>query len=108
MSDVVSITHKHELEALQVSEMFLQRENVGKRLAWMIDIAERVDDRDTGPKRQVIDRLLFERARDNAIGPARQIPRDVFQRLALSNHARLSHAITPELLDREFKRQPRA
>ena len=74
----------------------------------MIQIRERVHDRQARPVREFVDSLLREGAGDDYIGPAAQIARDIFQRFAVADHADLRDDIAAELLHGEFEGHARA
>ena len=81
--DVVAVADEGERTALERSEMLLQREHVGQRLAGMLLVRQRVDDvqlrRGLGEAREP---LLRERADDGAVHPALEIAGDVLDGLA--------------------------
>ena len=108
MRYIIAVSHIRQLQAIQPAELFFQRENVRERLAWMIEIAQGIDDRNARPVREIVNRLLGERARDNRIRPAVEIPCNVFQRLPFADNAGLRDRVSAELLRREFESHPRA
>ena len=53
----------------------------------MKTIAQRVDHRHARPVRQIVDGVLRKDARDDGVGPAVQVARDILQRLAVADGA---------------------
>ena len=82
MRHIVSVADVRQTAILHISEALQQREIVSQRLARMLQIAERVNHRDTGVLRHAFDGLLRERAQHNHIHPALQVVRHVAQRFA--------------------------
>jgi hypothetical protein len=103
MGDVVAIANVGEFQTTQSSEFFFEREDVRQRLAGMIEIGKRVDDRKTGPASEFIDSLLGEGAGNEDVCSSAQVAGDVLQRLALADHADLRNDIAAKLLHGEFE-----
>ena len=82
MAHVVAVAHVGELQPAQVAEAFLQREEIGERLAGMKFVRERVDHGNVGVGGEIVERFLREDARHDALHPALEIFRDVANRLA--------------------------
>ena len=55
MRHVVAIANISEMNLLEIAEMLLQGEEVGERLAGMLEFAEGVDDRNVGVGRHLFD-----------------------------------------------------
>ena len=104
MRDVVAIPHESELEASEIAEVFLQREDVRQRLTGMETVAERVDHGQLGPVRQLINGLLREGARHDAVGPAIEVACDVLQRFTVADGSGSQNGVAAELLDCQFER----
>src|SRR5882672_1432816 len=111
MAHVVAVADVSEFYATRGAEFFLQREEVSKRLAGMVEIGQRVDDWNGRVRRQGIESLLRKYTRDNSVHPARKAPRDIGNRFALAQprvcvieeDGRTTHAHHADL-----KRDPRA
>src|ERR1019366_7210495 len=84
MANVVAIADVGELHSARGAKLFLEREEIGERLAGMIEIRERIDDRNAGMCRQGLECFLRKHARHNPLHPARKTPRDIGNRFALA------------------------
>ncbi len=82
MSNVVAVADVGHRDLLQVSEIFLQREVIGQRLARMLVVAQGVDDRDRRVFRHARHRLVRKGAQNDSIHPAFQVVSHIAQRLA--------------------------
>ena len=96
---------KETLRPRRLPNCLLQREDVGKRLAGMIEVAQRVDDRNIRPLGQLVDGALEEDPGHDALGPAVEIARHIFDRLAVADQPGDRDGIAAELLDGEFEGQ---
>src|SRR5262245_13112704 len=72
----------------------------------MIGVAQGVDYGYGGPRREVVDGLLGKHAGHDAMHPAVEIARDIFEGLAHADRAIDEYRGAAELLDRQFERQP--
>src|SRR5579885_2358698 len=84
MADVVAVSDISKFEPLQVSEAFLERHEIGQRLAWMLEVAQCIDDRNAGVLGHFRDGLMCIRAQNNDRDPTLEIARHIGQRLALA------------------------
>src|SRR5882762_11739764 len=84
MAHVVAIADVSESYAGSGAEFFFQREEVGKRLAGMVEIGQRVDDWNGRMRRQGVESLLRKYARNDSMHPARKASRNVGNRFALA------------------------
>jgi len=82
MRNIVSVADVRQLHAAQVAKPFLESEIVGKRLAGMLQIAQRVNDGDRRELGHAVDCFLGESAQHNDVDPAFEIMRDVAQLFA--------------------------
>ena len=82
MRDVVAIPHVGELNVLHVAKSFLQGEIVGESLAGMLQIAQRVDDRNVRVLGHVFHRVVRESTQHDDVHPALQIARYIAELLA--------------------------
>ena len=105
---VIAIADERQLDAVETSKAFLQREHIGQNLARMIAVTERIDHRHVRPLGQFLNGRLREHARHDALRPALQIAGDVLDRLALANGAGVIDGIAAQLLDGELEGEPRA
>ncbi len=78
---------KASLRFFPLAELLFDGEDVGERLTGMVQVAECVDDRHSRPARQFVDGLLAEGARDDAVGPAVEVPCDILDGLAFGDQA---------------------
>src|ERR1700723_179536 len=90
VASVIAIANVSNFQAAQISEALLEREEVGERLAGMIEIGKRVDHRNSGVSGELVERFLFEDASDNASDPAFQAFGDVRNGFAL---AQMRHGV---------------
>ena len=79
---VATVADEREPAPGDVAEHLLDREQVGQRLARMVLVGERVHNGHRRPARQLVDRLLRERADDDRRDVARQRASRVGDRLA--------------------------
>src|SRR5256885_11449017 len=77
MSDVVSIADIGQADVFQITKSLLQGEVIRQSLTGMLEIAERVNDRNAGVLRHTFDGLLVKSAQDNRVDPALKIMCDV-------------------------------
>src|SRR5450755_4364544 len=103
MGDVVAVTDVGEFETAHRSEMLLQSEDIGKRLAGMIQIAQCIDHRYAGPARQLFNSVVRKHPSHNAVGPTIQIPGNIFNRFPVADGASAHDRVAAELLDGQFK-----
>src|ERR1700737_368334 len=82
MADIIAIPEIGELPPAGGAEFFLQRREVRKSLAGMVEIGQRVDDRNTRVRRQSVEGFLSEYARYDSLHPARKAPRHIGNSLA--------------------------
>jgi len=108
MGDVVSVPDIGQLEALPPAESFADGLDVSEDLARVVEIAEGVDDRDTGPAGEFFDRVLGEDSGDDAVGPTVEVAGDIGEGLAVPDRADLGDGATAELLDGEVKSEASA
>ncbi len=80
--DVVAVADVCEAQAVEVAEALAQGEQVGKRLAGVVQGSEAVYDRHLGRGGQLGDRLVGAGADHDCVDVARQHPRRVADRLA--------------------------
>ena len=77
MAGVIAIADVGDFQAAQISEAFFEGEEIGERLAGMIEVGKRVDHRNIGVGRELLERFLLENARDDAGDPAFEALGDV-------------------------------
>ena len=82
MGDVVAVAEVREPEARELPEVLLQGQQVGERLARVVQVGERVDDRDRRRSREAPDVVVVEGADDEGAGVAAHHPGGVLDRLA--------------------------
>ena len=80
--DVVAVADVRQPQTLQVAEHLTHGQEVGERLAGMMLVRERVDDRDARVLRELGDRGLGERPDDDGGTEPRQRPGGIGDRLA--------------------------
>src|SRR5215510_12890431 len=107
MSDIVSIAHEGQRQPPQISEIFLQREHVGERLTRVVEVAQRIDHRNRGALRKLLDRALVEGTGDNGVHPAIHVPGYILQRLTRADAAFAEHRVATRLLDGELESDSR-
>src|SRR5882762_6411543 len=111
MAHVVAVADVSESYARSGAQFFFQREEVGKRLARMVEIGQRVDDWNARMRRQGVESLLRKYTRNDSLHPARQAPRDVGNRFALAQpRVRMiqKNCRAAEAHNADFKRDTRA
>ena len=82
VGDVVAVAHVGERNVFQLTELFLQGEVVGQRLAGMLQAAKRVDHRNGGECRHLFDGFLIVSTQHDGVHPALDVVRDVGQSFA--------------------------
>ena len=108
---VVAVADVGDRPPAQRSDVLLQRQEVGDRLAGVLLIGERVDHvQPRRRRREFLEHLLGEGADDHRIDPALEIARDVGHRLAPAERdVRLQRDQVPaELADRDLEGRARA
>ncbi len=91
--------------------MLVQREEIGERLARVLEFAQRVDDRHARVGRHLFDRRMFERAQHDNVDPALEVVRDVVERLARRQPVRRlidKKRAAAQAVHARFKREARA
>ena len=106
---IVSVAHIHQVQTLQLSLRFLQRHQVGNRLARMQQIRQRIDNWNTRRKRQFFQQFLRKRPYDQHVHPARQIPPHILHAFSLPQSnipGSQIHRVPSHLLESHLKRHP--
>src|SRR5580700_4055005 len=88
MADIVSVANISELESAEGAEFFFEREKIGKRLAGVELIRERVDHRDASVGGHFFEDFLLVDAGDDAMHPAIQVARDIGDGFARAERGR--------------------
>ena len=107
MGHVVAVPHEREDPTLGRPEAFLDREQVGERLARVLEVGQRVDHRHVGRAGQRLEPLLFEGAEHDRVDVARQHAPGVLDRLTpaeLKIRRRQGHRVTAELRHPDLER----
>src|ERR1039458_2478197 len=84
VAHIITISHVRELEPAQFPETLFKREKIREGLAGMISIRKRIDHRNIRVQCQLIERFLFENARDDSLNPALEVLCDVADGFALA------------------------
>src|SRR6266481_1223545 len=79
---VVAIAHIGEMNLREIAEVLMEGEKVRERLAGMFEFAQRIDDRNAGVSRHLLDYSMTESAQHNDVDPAFEVVGDVVERLA--------------------------
>ena len=79
---VVAVAQVGEAAALERSEPLAHRQQIGQRLAGMLEVGQRVHDRHVGRPRERLEPLLLERPQHDRVDVAGQHPAGVLDRLA--------------------------
>ena len=109
--DIVAVADVGDGTPLQRSELLLQRQQIGKRLARMFFVRQRIHDAQGGRRRgELLDDLLGERANHDRIDPAFEITRDVCNRFAVAERdlRRNQYWRTAKLPNRHLERDARS
>src|ERR1700734_247634 len=84
IAHVVAVADISKFQAAKVTEAFLQREKIGKRLTRVIEVRKRVDHRHVRVRGELFERFLFENARNDRVYPAFEALRHVGDRFAVA------------------------
>ena len=82
MEDVVAVADVGDDEPVEAPEVLAQRQQVGERLAGMLVVRQRIDDRDRGLGGKLLHDRVRERPDDDPVDPAVEVARDVRDALA--------------------------
>ena len=108
--DVVAVADVGEPQPVELAEALAQGQQVGQRLAGVVQRGQRVDDRDLGRRGQLGDRLVGAGADHDRVDVAREHPRRVADRLAageLHLVAAQDDRRRPQLGDADLEGDPR-
>ncbi len=111
MAHVVAVPDPRQAHGGEVDAPLPEREEVGHRLARMLQIREPVDDGDGGVAGQPLHGGVAIDAGHDAVHPAREVARDVRNRLSRAHAdlaARQIDAPPTELNDTDLEGHPRA
>src|SRR6266851_1051884 len=107
VADVVAVADVSELEAAQSAKFFFQGEEIRQRLARMKPVGKGVDHRDAGGRGHFFKDALVVNARDDALHPAFEVPRNIGDGLAsaerrgslcmVEEHDRAAHALNADI-----------
>src|SRR5258708_59344 len=84
MAQDVSDADVGEFPSSRRSEFFFKGEKIRKRLARMVDIRQCINDGNTRKRRQGVENILLEYARDDSVHPTRKTPGNIGNRFALA------------------------
>ncbi len=82
MRYVVAIPHVCQRDVLEITKPFLQSEVISQRLAWMLQIAQRIDNRHRSVMCHAVDGFLRKGPQHDYINPAFEIVGDIAQSFA--------------------------
>src|SRR5260370_29980945 len=77
MASVIAVADIGKLKAAQITEAFLECEEIAKRLARMIEVGQRIDNWNIRVRGKLVERILLEDAGDDAVYPALEAFRDI-------------------------------
>src|SRR6202047_792109 len=84
MANIVAVAHVGKFQSSQAAESFLQREEVGERLAGMVTVGKSVNHRNRCVLGEGVNRFLSESARYDSLNPAFEISCHVWNRFSLA------------------------
>src|SRR3984885_15793780 len=84
MANIVAVADVGKFQPSQAAEAFLQREEVGERLAGMVTVGKRVNYGNGCVFSESVNRFLRESARDDSLNPAFEIFCHVRNRFSLA------------------------
>src|SRR4029077_823067 len=84
MADVVAVSDVGEFQTAHGTKFFLDGEKIAERLAGMIHVRKRVDDRHRRMRGENFKTILRKNTRDNSVHPPREAPPHIGNRFAIT------------------------
>src|SRR6185437_15706537 len=103
MRDIVAVTDECDFQAAQIPEPLAKRLCVGKGLARVVEVAERIDDGHRCPLRPLVERRLLKGAGDDASSPAFKISRGSPRGLSPADWSVLLQCVSAQLTNPDLK-----